>query len=483
MHVPEIVIKEQTERNISSIFIAGDEAEAVRDLQNEQEAAFVKKRFSGKEGYVLLNRYDRRQWIVFVPEQGSPEEKMEKLRQIAFRVSGEVMKYGDTEIQVAARITEADLPLAFLEGLLLSFYRFDKYFTEKRREREDPLPERVYVSFPGVPAEELEALKVVVRAVEYARDLVNEPVSWLNAVRLSEAFVAMGHEAGFSVEVFHKQKIEAMRMGGLLAVNRGSVDPPTFTVMEWKPENAVNDKPVVLVGKGVVFDTGGLSLKPTKDSMDQMKSDMAGAAAAGATIYALAAGKVPCHVIALVPATDNRPDGNAYAPGDVVTMYDGTTVEVLNTDAEGRMILADALAYAKRFDPQLVIELSTLTGAAAVAIGKYGIVGMGTAPEEDFSALAESGERKNERVVRFPFWDEYNELLKSEIADMKNIGGREAGAITAGKFLEHFTSYPYIHLDIAGPAFVLGKNSYKGKGGTGVGVRLLTDFLRNRCKQ
>ncbi|RLF02643.1 MAG: peptidase M17, partial [Thermoprotei archaeon] len=201
------------------------------------------------------------------------------------------------------------------------------------------------------------------------------------------------------------------------------------------------------------------------------------------TMYALASMQVPCHIIALVPATDNRPDGNAYAPGDVVTMYDGTTVEVLNTDAEGRMILADALAYARRFDPQLVIELSTLTGAAAVAVGKYGIVGMGTAPDNDFDELQKSGERVSERIVKFPFWDEYKELLKSEIADMKNIGGREGGAITAGKFLEHFTSYPYIHLDIAGPAFVLGKNSYKGKGGTGVGVRLLYDFLSNRCKK
>jgi leucyl aminopeptidase len=408
---------------------------------------------------------------------------MEKMRKVAFRIAGEVRRYEDREVQVAAAGMPAEMSLAFLEGLLLSFYRFDKYFTDQGDDHEILMPERVRIVFPEIPAEELIALKTVVRAVEYARDLVNEPVSWLNALRLSEAFTMMGREAGFSVEVFHKQKIEAMRMGGLLAVNRGSVDPPTFTVMEWKPENAVNDKPVVLVGKGVVFDTGGLSLKPTKDSMDQMKSDMAGAAAVGATMYALASMQVPCYVIALVPATDNRPDGNAYAPGDVVTMYDGTTVEVLNTDAEGRMILADALAYARRFDPQLVIELSTLTGAAAVAVGKYGIVGMGTAPDNDFDELQKSGERVSERIVKFPFWDEYKELLKSEIADMKNIGGREGGAITAGKFLEHFTSYPYIHLDIAGPAFVLGKNSYKGKGGTGVGVRLLYDFLSNRCKK
>jgi leucyl aminopeptidase len=454
-----------------------------KEMEDEREKTFVRERLAGKEGYAFLNRYDYRQWVVSLPEKGSTEEKMEQLRKVAFRIADEVRRYRDREVQVAAVGMQAEMSLAFLEGLLLSFYRFDKYLTDKGDDREDLMPERVRIVFPEVPEEELVSLKTVVRAVEYARDLVNEPVSWLNAVRLSEAFTMMGREAGFSVEVFHKQKIEAMRMGGLLAVNRGSVDPPTFTVMEWKPEDAANEKPVVLVGKGVVFDTGGLSLKPTKDSMDQMKSDMAGAAAVGATMYALASMQVPCHVIALVPATDNRPDGNAYAPGDVVTMYDGTTVEVLNTDAEGRMILADALAYASRFDPQLVIELSTLTGAAAVAVGKYGIVGMGTAPEVDFEKLQKSGERVSERIVKFPFWDDYKELLKSEIADMKNIGGREAGAITAGKFLEHFTSYPYIHLDIAGPAFVLGENSYKGKGGTGVGVRLLYDFLRNRCKK
>ncbi len=483
MQTIKIISEKEIAPDKSVILITGGPEEAVSAAGDEREKEYVRGRLDAKEEYVLLNRYDHRLWLVPLPEKGSPEQKMEKMRQIASHIAGEVVKYREQGVQVADQKVPQPFTLSFLEGLLLSFYRFDKYFTGNMDKPQDPLPERLIVVSGGVSGGDLEALQVVVRAVSYARDLVNEPVSWLNATRLSETFAEMGREAGFTVEVFHKQKIEAMRMGGLLAVNRGSVDPPTFTVMEWKPEDAVNDKPVVLVGKGVVFDTGGLSLKPTKDSMDQMKSDMAGAAAVGAAMYALAVNKVPCHVVALVPATDNRPDGNAYTPGDVVKMYDGTTVEVLNTDAEGRMILADALAYAKHYNPQLVIELSTLTGAAAVAIGKYGIVGMGTAPEEEFAALEKSGERVNERVVRFPFWDEYKELLKSDIADMKNIGGREAGAITAGKFLEHFTSYPYIHLDIAGPAFVTGNNSWKGKGGTGVGVRLLYDFLKNKCKK
>ncbi|HWY11559.1 MAG TPA: peptidase M17, partial [Bacteroidia bacterium] len=220
--------------------------------------------------------------------------------------------------------------------------------------------------------------------------------------------------------------------------------------------------------------------KPTPNSMDLMKCDMAGGAAVGCTMYAIAKAKLKVHVIGLVPATDNRPGFNAFAPGDIITMMDGSTVEMLNSDAEGRMILADALHYAKKYSPELTIDLATLTGAAAAAIGQYGIVAMGNASEKHKSKLSESGNRVHERLAEFPFWDDYYELMKSDIADMKNIGGPYGGSITAGKFLEKFTNYPYIHLDIAGPAFVTGKDSYRGKGGTGVGVRLLFDFFANK---
>jgi leucyl aminopeptidase len=309
---------------------------------------------------------------------------------------------------------------------------------------------------------------------------VNEPLSYLTAVQLSSEIQQMGEEAGFTVEVFNKKKIESLKMGGLLAVNKGSVDPPTFSILTWKPDGAVNARPIILVGKGVVFDTGGLSLKPTNDSMDYMKCDMGGAAAVAGAIYSVAKNDLPVWVIGLIPATDNRPDGNAYVPGDVVTMYNGTTVEVLNTDAEGRMILADALSYAKQYDPEVVIELSTLTGSAQAAIDKYGIVGMGNASREVMNQLKESGLYSGERIAEFPFWDEYKEQLKSDIADLKNIGGKYAGAITAGKFLEHFTDYPYIHLDIAGASFNKLPHNYRGKGGSGVGVRILYHYLLNR---
>ena len=292
----------------------------------------------------------------------------------------------------------------------------------------------------------------------------------------------MGAEAGIKVEVLNKNRIEALKMGGLLAVNKGSLDPPTFTIMEWKPKGHLNANPIIFVGKGVVYDTGGLSLKPS-NSMDTMKCDMAGAAAAAGAIYAIALARLPLHIIALMPATDNRPDGNAYVPGDIITMMDGTTVEVLNTDAEGRLLLADALSYAKKYEPSVVLDLATLTGSADAAVGQYGIVAMSARADKDYSLLQISGEQVCERIAPFPFWDDYAELLKSEIADLKNIGGSKAGAITAGKFLEHFTAYPWIHLDIAGPAFTDKRDSYRGQGGTGTGVRLLFAFAKNYAEK
>ena len=329
-----------------------------------------------------------------------------------------------------------------------------------------------------IDAKRLTILSISIQAVYWARDLVNEPLNKLNATKLAETISKELKSAGAKVEVLNKNKIEALKMGGLLSVNQGSVDPPTFTIIRWKPDGAMNEKPILLVGKGVVYDTGGLSLKPTK-SMETMKCDMAGSAVVAAAMYAIAKANLPVYAIALIPATDNRPGGNAYVPGDVITMFDGTTVEVLNTDAEGRLILADALSYAKKFNPQLVINFATLTGSAANAIGQQGIVAMAKDADKPFAELEKCGLSVHERLVRFPLWDEYHELLKSDIADLKNIGGAEAGAITAGKFLEHFTDYPFIHMDIAGPAFITSRDAYRTQGGTGIGVRLLLEYFIN----
>jgi len=363
-----------------------------------------------------------------------------------------------------------------VEGLCLANYRYTDLFG-KQKAANTPSLEVVLVH--GWEPQALKNLEIRVESVLLARTLINQPVNVLNAQGLAQAAADEAKKHGFTAEIFNKKKIESLKMGGLLGVNWGSLDEPTFTVLEYKPANAVNAQPYVLVGKGVVYDTGGLSLKPT-GSMDTMKSDMSGAAAVIGALSGAAQLQLPVHVIGLIPATDNRPGGNAVTPGDVLTMSDGTTVEVLNTDAEGRLILADALHYAKRYTPQLVIDLATLTGAAARAIGSYATVAMGNASEPVWSDLLAAGDRVHERLVRFPFWDDYNELLKSTVADLKNIGGADAGAITAGKFLEHFTDYPYVHLDIAGPAFADKPQGYWSVGGTGIGVRLLLEFLSTR---
>jgi leucyl aminopeptidase len=364
-----------------------------------------------------------------------------------------------------------------LEGLALSSYQFLKYFKEKAK-----MESILANAFTTNKSVDVKKVSTIADATNWAKELVNEPLSYLTAERLAEDVKKKCAAVGISVDILKKSKITALKMGGLLAVNKGSVDQPTFTVLEWKPKNAKNSKPIVLVGKGIVYDTGGLSLKPTANSMDFMKSDMGGAAAMAGTIYGIAKMKLPLHVITLIPATDNRPGGNAYAPGDVIKMMDGTTVEVLNTDAEGRMVLADALTYAKKYKPELVIDAATLTGSAVAAIGTFASISMGNAKEKELKALETAGNNTYDRVVNFPFWDDYKEMLKSPIADLKNLGGPYAGMITAGKFLEHFTDYPYIHIDIAGPAFTHKKEGYRGQGGTGAGVRLLIEFLSQKAK-
>jgi len=309
--------------------------------------------------------------------------------------------------------------------------------------------------------------------------MVNEPVSFLNAEQFAEEMEALGKSAPIEVTVLEKTQLESLKMGGILAVNQGSIDPPTFTIMEYKPDNPVNKKPVVLVGKGVVYDTGGLSLKPTPNSMDMMKIDMGGAACVAGATYLAALQKLPVHIITLVPASDNRPGLNAYAPGDIVTMFDGTTVEVRNTDAEGRMLLADALAYSKKYDPELVIDAATLTGAAVRALGDFASCVMGNADDSHFESLEKAAVTCHERIARFPFWDDYKEEMKSPIADLNNLGGPYAGMITAGKFLEHFVHAPFIHMDLGNPVFRGSANGYRVQGGTGVGVRLLYHFFKN----
>ncbi|MDQ3101119.1 MAG: leucyl aminopeptidase [Bacteroidota bacterium] len=406
--------------------------------------------------------------------------QLEKARKAGDRMAVRLNELKRIEAQLIGLQADPLLTLAVAEGIALGSYGFRKYKTDKKGA---PTLEKLSVIAKEITGKALEEITDICEATLIARDLVNEPLSFLNAQQLSAEIKNLSRNSGFKVQVLDRAKIEALGMGGLMAVNKGSIDEPTFNIIEWKPKNAVNSKPLMLVGKGVVYDTGGLSLKPTANSMDQMKCDMAGAAAVACAISIAAKQELPLHVIGLIPATDNRPGGNAYVPGDVVRMHSGLTVEVLNTDAEGRMILADALSYGERFDPELVITIATLTGSAARAIGAYATVCMGTADHERFAELENCGAQVHERVVRFPFWDEYGEEIKSDVADIKNLGSDMGGAITAGKFLGRFTTKPFIHLDIAGPAFLMKRDSYRTKGGTGVGVRLFYEYMKRRANK
>lgn len=463
----------------SNLLIVTDKFNNEKELSLPSElSAYITNELKKENTKTLsLNHLGRYISIVIVNQKEELNPLKEKIRKHAASVTDAINSLHEKEVVIYNQSNLHDLSLAAAEGMVLANYQFKHHVTNSKKQLHT-LKNITIVSLT-IKQTEIDQLNIVTEATCKARDLVNEPVNILNASKLADAFKTMGKQAGFKVEVLNKAKISKLKMGGLLAVNAGSVDEPTFSIMEYKPKNAKNKKPIVLVGKGVVYDTGGLSLKPTPNSMDLMKCDMAGAAAVGCAMYAIAKAKLNIYVVALVPATDNRPGFNAFAPGDIITMMDGSTVEMLNSDAEGRMILADALHYAKRYNPELTIDIATLTGAAAAAIGSFGIVGMGNAKPTQKEKLLNSGFNVHERIAEFPFWDDYDELMKSDIADQKNIGGPYGGAITAGKFLAKFTDYPYYHLDIAGPAFLTGKDSYRGKGGTGYGVRLFFDFIKS----
>lgn len=367
----------------------------------------------------------------------------------------------------------SELNYAFVEGFTLSNYRFNKY-----KSKSSPFVQSISVGDGVLSAEDQTTLNNITKSVFYARDIVNEPLSGLNARQISESAKKVAEESGISYKELGIDEIRKRNMGGVLGVNQGSQFDPTFTVLEWKPANAVNKKPIVLVGKGVVYDTGGYNVK-VGDGMTTMKCDMGGAAAVFGGTYLAALEELPLHIITLVPAVENRINEKAFVAGDVLTISDGTTVEVLNTDAEGRLILADALVYAQQFEPALVLDFATLTGAAMRAIGSGGTAFMGTASEEIKNLAVKAAFRTHERIAELPLWDDFAEQLKSEIADLSNLGGPLAGASTAGKFLEHFTKYPWLHFDIAGPAFLSHASSYRPAGGTGTGIRFLLEFFKS----
>jgi leucyl aminopeptidase len=365
---------------------------------------------------------------------------------------------------------------AFLEGLILSQYKYDKY--KKQDDKSKPISR---ITLTVDKDRNIDYLNEVLHNVElicesnfHARDFANTPSSNLNPKTFSEEIKKVAMRCGMKYKLLSKKEIA--KMGGLLGVGKGSIVSPRFAIVEHNSKKAPNT--VVLVGKGITFDSGGISLKPSQ-GMAEMKMDMSGAAAVICTLEAASKLKLPIHLVGLIPLAENMPSGSALKPGDIVTISNGKTIEVDNTDAEGRLILADALVYANNYKPKLIIDLATLTGACVVALGHFA-AGLFGNDKQHINKLIGFGHKVHERVWELPLYDDYAELIKSDVADIKNVGGRWAGASTAAIFLKNFVNdTPWMHLDIAGPAILEKETEIETKGGSGFGVRLLIEFLKD----
>ncbi len=371
-----------------------------------------------------------------------------------------------------------ELLRAMIEGAALGGYAFSQYKTKK--ENNGSIEELQVLFPPGADADGAAKVvgdaQIVCEAVIFARDLVAQPGNVATPAYLAERAMEMAGKHGISCLVLEREEMERNAMEALLAVAKGSRQPPRFIVLEYMAA-AEMVKPIVLVGKGITFDSGGISLKP-REGMEKMKDDMAGGAAVMGTLMAASALRLPVNLVGLIPAAENLPGGGAYKPGDIVKSMSGQTVEIVNTDAEGRLILCDALHYAQRYKPAALIDLATLTGACIVALGSFasGMMGNDDALKR---ALRAAADKCGERVWELPLWEEYGELMKSDIADLKNAGGSEAGTISAGWFLKSFVGKSrWVHLDIAGTAWSEKDRPYLPKGATGVGVRLLVEYLK-----
>jgi len=365
----------------------------------------------------------------------------------------------------------------FVEGILLGNYNFDKYKTDKKKLK------KLAINFSSDNDAILKAAIIVaenlLKAVYLARDLSNEPAITLTPAELVKVTKTFLSKVGVSVTSFNKAELKKRKMNAILAVAEGSANPPFLLKMHYKPKGKVS-KIIALVGKGVTYDSGGYSIKPT-DGMIEMNGDMSGAATVIGTIYAAALNKLPIEIIGIVPAVENMISGGAYKPGDIIATASGKTIEVKNTDAEGRLVLADALEFASKQKPDEIIDFATLTGAIVVALGEF-TSGLFTKNDKIAEALNISGNKTFERVWRMPFWDDFKKQLDSDTADISNLGSRWGGAITAAKFLEQFVDekIPYAHIDLAGPALKHKFRSYTEKFNTGYGVRLMFDYLKNK---
>jgi leucyl aminopeptidase len=409
----------------------------------------------------------------------------DRLRGAFARAAQQIRSLNIGEFAAAINIPNVDLPLermveAAVEGVVLGLYRFLPFKTvdrEPSRELTDftilESDERLYKTIRSAA----KTAEIVAAAVNFARDIVSAPANEMTPSDLASEARESAKGKNIRCTVLDAGQMKELGMNALLGVARGSDEPPQLIILEYR--GGKKSSPVVaLVGKGITFDSGGISIKPS-DKMDRMKTDMAGGAAVIAVVRAAAEIGLPLNLVGIVPATENLPGGKALKPGDILSSLSGQTIEVVTTDAEGRLILADALTYAGRYKPAVIIDLATLTGACVVALGDH-VIGMMGTDDELKRQIRKAADLTAEKVWELPLWEEYHELIKGDAADYKNSGGRAGGAITAAAFLSKFTGdTPWVHLDIAGPAWLANDRPYIPKGASGVGVRLLIQFLRN----
>jgi leucyl aminopeptidase len=412
------------------------------------------------------------------------ELNQERLRQAAGSavqaLRGARVASFSSALQLASDLPEALETVA--GGSLLGSYAFEWYKTKDKEERFS-FDEMTLLLPEGADLEaaraRVEAAEILCQGVRLARDLVSQPGNVVTTGYLANTAREIAGRHGLQCRIYEQDELEKLGLNALVAVGKGSAEPPRLIVLEYHGAGA-KGRPTVLVGKGITFDSGGISIKPGA-GMEEMKTDMAGSAAVLGTLSAAAGLKLPVNLVGIIPTAENMPDGKAFRPGDVLTSLSGTTIEITNTDAEGRLILCDALHFALQYKPAAMIDLATLTGACIVALG-HEASGLMSNDQRLADALQRAGERSGERLWQLPVFDEYGENMKSDIADLKNSGSRDAGASKAAWFLKQFVGATHwAHLDIAGTAWCDKARPYCPKGATGVGVRLLIEFLQKRA--
>jgi leucyl aminopeptidase len=372
---------------------------------------------------------------------------------------------------------------AVVEGALLGLYQYTPYKTVGREDIKEMEQLNIVAEEENYSIVEsaVKNAQIITAGVYFARDLISAPSNEMTPTIMAKKAEEVARRKNVSCKVLDKAKIKKMGMNSLLGVASGSNEEPKFIILEYSGGKR-SEAPVVLVGKGLTFDSGGISIKPA-EKMDEMKTDMSGGAAVMGAIMVAADLRLPLNIIGLIPATENMPSGTAYKPGDILKSFSGKTIEVINTDAEGRLILADALAYASKYSPAAIIDVATLTGACIIALGDD-VIGMLGTDENLNDKIKKASQETGELAWELPLWEHYSELIKSDIADYKNTGGRAAGTITAATFLSKFVGdFPWVHLDIAGPAWSSKDKSYIPKGASGVAVRLITEYLRDLAQK